>query len=75
MKTENIEGSVQVSEEAAKMDVSEDVLQEMERMQKECHKMVEQTLAKTSPDVSYQDATNLYFFLKLAELSQAIRKL
>jgi hypothetical protein len=45
--------------------MSEKLLKTTEQIQNECHKFVE-----TVPNVSYQDATNTFIFMKLAELTK-----
>ena len=41
-----------------------------EQIQKDCHKFVESIISK----VTYQDATNTFLFMKLAELTLKLKK-
>lgn len=45
-----------------------------EQLQTECHKAVE-LIMKKNKEVSYQDATNIWLFTKLAEYQKRISKL
>ena len=57
------------------MKIGKQRLEELtENLQNDCHKTVEAIL-KDKPNCSYQDATNVWLFKKLAELELSIEEL
>lgn len=46
-----------------------------EQFQDECQKMVEMVMKQSKKPISYQDATNVWLFQKLAKQELEIRKL
>lgn len=46
-----------------------------EQILKECHEYCESILTRASGKVSYQNATNVFLFSKLAEIELRLRKL
>jgi hypothetical protein len=46
-----------------------------EQFQKDCHQIVEAAIKEADTPVSYQDATNMFLFNKLAELQMEILRL
>ena len=51
--------------------MKQETLEEItEQIQKDCHKFVESIISK----VTYQDATNTFLFMKLAELTLKLKK-
>lgn len=53
--------------------MTEEISTEAKKLQQECHNLID-FLAREKK-VTYQDATNIFMFSKLAELSLEIKKL
>ena len=53
----------------------ENLTNALTEIQNDCHKFVECLMEKGKENQSYQDATNLYFFVKLAEYQLKIKQL
>lgn len=56
------------------MKIDKQILRISERLQDDCHKVVEAVMQESNK-VSYQDATNVWLFNKLAELENRIEEL
>ena len=54
--------------------INDKVIELAEKIQKDCHSSVESIMRETC-NINYQDATNVFLFMQLAELAVYVKQL
>lgn len=58
-----------------KQELSQEFVDTVQALQKECHEAVEGIMRSSNKPISVQDATNVFFYTKLAELQLDVNRL